>query len=129
MRAIQRKRVAWGDLAVGLVILAATAILAVFPFSRSGQAMTVRVTVDGEELYAERLERLGEPLQITVEGAYPLTLEVSRDGVQVAETQCPGEDCLHTGVISRAGERIVCLPNRMVVLLQGEEAVYDATTG
>lgn len=129
MRAIQRTRAAWGDLVVGLVVLAAAVILAAFPFLRSGQAITVQVTVDGEEIYAEELERLNEPLLLAVEGSYPLVLELSRDGVRVTETQCPGEDCLHMGVITRAGEQIVCLPNRMVVLLQGEEAAYDAITG
>lgn len=129
MRAIQRTRVTWGDLVVGLVVLVAAAMLTAFPFLRSGQATTVQVTVDGEEIYARRLERLDEPLQLAVEGAYPLVLELSRDGVRVVETKCPGEDCLHTGVITRAGEQIVCLPNRMVVSLRGEEAAYDAITG
>ena len=129
MRAIQRTRVAWGDLVVGLVVLAAAAMLTAFPFLRSGQATTVQVTVDGEEIYARRLERLDEPLQLAVEGVYPLVLELSRDGVRVVETKCPGEDCLHTGAITRAGEQIVCLPNRMAVSLQGEEAAYDAITG
>ena len=129
MRAIQRTRVAWGDLVVGLVVLAAAAMLTAFPFLRSGQATTVQVTVDGEEIYAQRLERLDEPLQLAVEGVYPLVLELSRDGVRVVETKCPGEDCLHTGAITRAGEQIVCLPNRMAVSLQGEEAAYDAITG
>ena len=84
---------------------------------------------DGELLLSCRLDDLDEPVQFPVEGPYPLTLELSREGVRVAETACPGEDCLHTGTISRAGSQIICLPNRLVVTLEGEDSPYDAMTG
>ena len=129
MRAAQRKRAAWGDLLVALVILALAAALAVFLFPRSEQALTVRVVQDGELFFSCCLSDLGEPLQLSVEGPYPLTLELSREGVRVLETACPGEDCLHTGMISQVGRQIICLPNRLVVTLQGESSSYDAIAG
>lgn len=129
MRAAKRKRAAWGDLLVALIILALAAALAVFLFPRSEQALTVRIVRDGELLLSCRLDDLDEPVLVPVEGPYPLTLELSREGVWVAETACPGEDCLHTGTISRAGSQIICLPNRLVVTLEGEDSPYDAMTG
>ncbi|MGM9606711.1 MAG: NusG domain II-containing protein [Oscillospiraceae bacterium] len=129
MRAAQRKRVAWGDLLVALVILALAAALAVFLFPRSEQALTVRVVQDGELLLSCRLDDLDEPVLVPVKGPYPLTLELSREGVRVTETACPGEDCLHMGTISRAGSQIICLPNRLIVALEGEDSPYDAMTG
>ena len=129
MRAAQRNRVAWGDLLVALVILALAAALAVFLFPRSEQALSVRVVQDGELILSCRLSDLEEPMQFPVEGPYPLTLELSREGVRVLETACPGEDCLHTGMISQAGRQIICLPNRLVVTLQGESSSYDAIAG
>ena len=129
MRAAQRKRAAWGDLLVALVILAWTALLAVFLIPAPGQALSVQVVLDGEVLLSCRLDELEEPVLLPVEGAYSLTLELSREGVRVAQTTCPGEDCLHMGTISQAGRQIICLPNRLVVTLQGGSSFYDAVTG
>ena len=129
MRSAQRKRASWGDLLVALVILALAVALAIFLFPRSEQALTVRVVQDGELILSCRLDDLDEPVQLSVEGLYPLTLELSREGVRVLETACPGEDCLHTGMISHSGRQIICLPNRLVVTLQGESSAYDAIAG
>lgn len=129
MRPAQRKRAAKGDLLVALVILALAAVLAVFLLPRQGQSLTVQVERDGETLLTCRLDELEEPMLYTVDGPYPLTLELSREGVRVAETACPGQDCLHTGTISSAGHQIICLPNRLIVTLTGGGAEYDAITG
>lgn len=129
MQAEQRKRAAWGDMVVGLIILIAAAILAVLLFSRSEQALTAQVVLDGEVIFSCRLDVLEEPQFFPVGEDNALVLEMSSAGVRVVETQCPGEDCMHTGTISRAGEQIVCLPNRVVVALQGKGVAYDAVTG
>jgi len=129
MQAEQRKRAAWGDLVIGLVILIAATILAVLSFSRTGQALTAQVVLDGEEIFSCCLSELEEPLLFPVGEDHSLVLELSSAGVRVAATQCPGEDCMHMGTISRAGEQIVCLPNRVVVLLQGKGTAFDAVIG
>lgn len=129
MQAKQRKRAAWGDMVVGLIVLMVAVILAVLLLPHSEQALTARVVLDEQVILSCRLDELEEPLRLPVEGGYLLVLEISSKGVQVLETQCPGEDCMHMGMISQAGEQIVCLPNRMVVSLQGNDAVYDAVTG
>lgn len=129
MRANQHRRATWGDLVVGLVILIAAVFLVLCLFSRDKSAVTAQVTLDGQVLLSCRLEELEEPLNVPVDGEHRLVLELSADGVRVLEAQCPGEDCAHMGTITRAGEQIVCLPNRLVVTLQGEGANYDAMTG
>ena len=40
-------------------------------------------------------------------------------GVRVADSDCPTQDCVHTGRISRAGQSIVCLPAQVAVQLVG----------
>ena len=46
----------------------------------------------------------------------PLTAAIVH---RVAESDCPGQDCVHTGTITRAGQSIVCLPEQVVVQLTG----------
>jgi len=59
----------------------------------------------------------------------PMTLRVSKNGVQVIHSQCPEKICIRQGAISRRGQLIVCVPNRMIVAIDGEkEHSLDAVT-
>ena len=40
----------------------------------------------------------------------------------MAQSDCPGGDCVRTGTITRAGQSIVCLPEQVVVQLTGASA-------
>lgn len=57
-----------------------------------------------------------------VDGTYHLTIEMTPEGVRVAQSDCPGGDCVRTGTITRAGQSIVCLPEQVVVQLTGASA-------
>lgn len=63
------------------------------------------------------------------------TLEILETGkVRVVESTCPDKVCVRTGWISRPGQAIVCLPNRIVVRIEGSatgrnlESRFDAVT-
>ena len=85
------------------------------------------ISIDGETV-----ERV--PLENYQGGSYEsrgYTVRVAaEDGaVRVAESDCPNQDCVHTGAISRAGQSIVCLPARVAVTLEGASAGYDVIVG
>ena len=40
-------------------------------------------------------------------------------------SDCPTQECVHTGKITRSGQSIVCLPARIVVQLEGGAAADD----
>lgn len=125
-----RAQLAWGDLAVVLAVLVlAAASAAVALPDRAGEELTAVVTLDGEKVFSRPLAELAEPAELPVEGPFPLTLELSAEGVRVVESSCPGEDCRHTGTISAAGEQIVCLPGRLVAAIEGASPSYDAVLG
>ena len=53
-------------------------------------------------------------------------------GVQVAWADCPTQDCVRTGLISRGGQSIICLPARIVIRLEGgvpDNGGVDAVLG
>ena len=129
MKAAQKHRPVFGDMLVALIILAAAGALLLNLLPSNAGERTARVTVNGETVWTCSLENRSEPIVYTVEGEYPLTLEISDDGVRVVSTSCPGEDCRHTGLIARAGQQIVCLPNRTVITLDGVNPSFDAVTG
>ena len=118
----------WDALVVLAVVLLALG-LAARPFlaARTANALTVVVSIDGETV-----ERM--PLERYEGGSYEsrgYTVRVAAEGgaVRVAESDCPNQDCVHTGAISRAGQSIVCLPARVAVTLEGASAGYDVIVG
>lgn len=129
MNAAKNRKPVWGDALAALAILVAAGLLLFVLFPRGGDELTAFVTVDGETVWVCPLEGQHDSVRYTVEGEYPLTLEATKDGVWVVESTCPGADCHHTGVISKGGQQIVCLPNRTVIALKGEAPSYDAAVG
>ena len=56
---------------------------------------------------------------------------ISGGRVSVTEASCKNQVCVKHGEISRTGESIVCLPNRLVVRIEGgseEGGGYDSVT-
>ncbi|MCI7146411.1 MAG: NusG domain II-containing protein [Clostridiales bacterium] len=50
-----------------------------------------------------------------------------RDGsAYVRKSDCAGQDCVHSHEISRNGETIVCLPNKLLLEVKGGEKAYDS---
>ena len=54
-------------------------------------------------------------------------IEVQAGKVRVSEADCPNQDCVEQGWISKAGQQIVCLPHKLVVNITDEDAgsTYD----
>ena len=107
------------DALVALIIAllaVAAALWFYLPRSQSGQ-LTVVISVAGEET---RRVPLSDFTETTVTGGgYTLRVSPRDGGVAVTDSDCPTQDCVHTGVITRAGQSIVCLPAQVVVHLEG----------
>ncbi len=111
-----------GDLVLILLVAAAAVVLLFALRPRGGTGgLTAVVSLDGTVVAEYPLADYDQPTQVSVEGApYPIALELSSDGVRVAESHCPGGDCLRTGTIHTAGQQIICLPNKLIVSLEGD---------
>ena len=60
---------------------------------------------------------------------YYNVVEIKDGKVSVTEASCKNQVCVRHGAISRSGESIVCLPNRLVVRIEnGEGGGYDSVT-
>lgn len=120
-----------GDAAViAAVALLAAGILAGFLFyGRGQQEVTAEIYQNGEKLLEVALT---EDQTFEIGGDYHNTVTVRDGKIGVTHTDCPGGDCAHSGWKSRAGESIVCLPNKMEIRLRGggkEEDRVDFVTG
>jgi hypothetical protein len=60
-------------------------------------------------------------------GSGRMTIETEPGrGVHILESNCPAKVCVHTGWASAPGENIACLPNKVLVEVEGEDPQYDA---
>lgn len=117
---------AWDALVVALT-LALTIGSAWFVWGGEKETgeLTVVVSVDGTEVERCPLAEYPQEGGTYSNGGYTLKADV-RDAadsgvpcIRVAESDCPTQDCVHTGEISRAGQSIVCLPARIIIQLEG----------
>ena len=135
--------------------LAASAALS---FSRSDASVGAKVIIEsGGDLYAkyplaeDRVIVVPAPKQVRVDAPaadqsapavnqdgpasaqydYYNIVEIKGGTVSVTEASCKNQVCVRHGAISRSGESIVCLPNRLVVRIEngsGEGGGYDSVT-
>lgn len=117
------------DALIVLVVLLSAAALFVreLPQTTDG-ALTLTVSSDGSVLASAPLAAMqGEHRYES--GGCTLTLLVEDGSVRIVSSDCPNQDCVHTGAISRAGQSIVCLPARLSVTLSGTNTSYDLIAG
>ncbi len=110
-----------GDIiAIVLVIGFALALLFSFTQKTIGQEVKIQIFQDGS-LIEERSPNTKET--IYVNSTYKNTIVIDDGKVAITESNCPGEDCVHSGWISQAGRNIICLPNRVEVRIVGNDGV------
>ncbi len=86
--------------------------------SKNGKYVSVQV--GGKEVKKIILDSklIGTKIPVESEHGYNL-IELGEDSVRVIEADCPDKIDVKQGPISRIGETIVCLPNRMVIEIKG----------
>jgi hypothetical protein len=109
--------------AVSLAIVAAISFYAYAGRSRRGE---VRVEAAGTHY----VYPLGEERRVSVQGPLGATIVVVRGGkASVEDSPCPDKLCVHMAAISKPGQWIACLPNKVFVRVTGaaDEQVDDSS--
>ncbi len=76
------------------------------------------ITLDGQLYRRVELTEQSQEIEIQTERGYDL-LQISDFGIRVIESDCPQKICMTYGQIDQSGEVIVCLPNRMLIEIDG----------
>jgi hypothetical protein len=113
------------------VLMAISAIMILLSYvlvSTAGDRGTiVLIEVNGGVVHKALL---AETQTIQVQGVHgSLTVEIQEGKVSVRAAECPNRICVRTGWRSRAGEVIVCVPNKTLIRILGELGSVRATTG
>ena len=117
------------DAMIYVILLAIAAALFVLPYTGDTQALTARIYVEGELHEVVYLHDAAE-ISVSTHLGYNL-IEFQPGGARMISADCRSQDCIHMGAITRPGQLIACLPNRVIVRLQGPagEDDIDAFTG
>lgn len=122
------------DIVVAAVVLVLAVVVAVaFYGPKLGQSdhLTAVISVGDTEFDLIDLTALQGEKLLTIEGECTLNVLLSSSGAEVILSDCPTQDCVHTGHISRAGQSIVCLPGQVVIHLEGasDDGAPDIVVG
>lgn len=94
-----------------LVVFVLLSLVLFFLFYHKEEGDRVRVTVDGTMIAEFPLD---EDITVALNGG--TNILVIKDGkAAIVEADCPDKICIKQGWVSRMGECITCLPNKVVV--------------
>lgn len=115
----ERKLLKKSDLLVLLVIAAVAAVcfFAVRVPAVSGKTVC-RVLYDGRPVKTVSLDTNGA---FKIAEAPLMEFEVRDGKIAATHSDCPDKVCVRTGFIGHAGQKIVCLPNRVTVSIDSAE--------
>ena len=116
-----------GDfLAIAAVVLIAVFVAVGFLPNQTGGAVQAEVYHQGQLVKTLSLE---EESSFEISGDYTNVVTVENGKVAITVSDCPGEDCVHSGAISASGRSIVCLPNEVEVRVVNAQSDVDFVVG
>ena len=112
---------------IWIIILAAVLLVsggaALWLNSRTAPGMTANVYQDGICIASFDLSAVTGTVRREIRCEHGVNvIEAERGRIRVAEADCPDQVCVRSGLLTRAGQSAVCLPNRVIVRLTGAEA-------
>lgn len=109
------------DLAVFFVALVLAAVFCVGVYSTAFQTNgnTVIVTTQNETLSFPLNENRTQTIE---DGDSALEIQIENGEVRVSSSNCRGQDCVHSPAISRAGQVILCAPQRILITISSTSA-------
>jgi len=115
-----------GDFIVTGIVLAAALFIA---FTFAGEAkgpLTAVVTQDGKVVKRISLTNLSEPIEFDIDGKYHNHIRAEQGRIRFVDADCPDKVCVQTGWLDKAGQVAACLPNGVLVKIEGSAGDIDA---
>ena len=113
-----------GDILVIIIcaLIGALSFLPPFLFKDKSSPAYAVIEADGKEV--KRIS-LKDNADVEING---VKIIVEDGCAWVEHSDCPDKTCVKTGKISKTGQRAVCLPNRVMVYIEGGRG-YDTVAG
>lgn len=120
------KRTDWIIIGVALLFLF---LLIYFMHNReSNSGAIARISANGETVAVIALDTAADG-KLSYPEIPSAQFEIQNHQIRFIEAKCSDKLCERTGWISRPGETAVCLPNRIVVRIEGKRQDFDMIVG
>ena len=112
------------DIAVILAVLCAGLSGVLFSISAPQGSMAVIRTPSAEYRYSLKNDRI-----LKIHGDLgDMEVEISGGKIRIKETACPKKICALRGFVFRAGDGIACVPNHVIIRIEGSGGGVDGIT-
>lgn len=120
------------DLIIISIVLLVSVSSFVFIYINASEGSTpavAEIRVNAQLVKTIDLREVEAPYELTVEGKFPVTLEISNEGVRFINSECADGLCMHSGLIE-ANESAACLPAGISVkVISQSEPEIDGLVG
>ena len=116
-----------GDV-LAIVLVAVLAVVVAVCFLPKTQTGPVLAQVYQEGVLLQTLP-LDNDTSLEVTGKYTNVITVEKGKIAITASDCPGEDCVHSGAIQSSGRSLVCLPNEVEVRVVTQTSDVDFVVG
>ncbi len=115
------------DIVLFIILISCGIASSVWLSMTSHSGDKVNVTVDGREY---GVYKLSEDRTIAIKRGNKLNIvKIKHGSVTMSEASCNNQVCVKHKAISKTGESIICLPNKVVVAISGKGANrYDSVS-
>ena len=88
---------------------------------------TATISVNGEVIYKIPINSIGAPYEIPIENGGHTNVVLVEDGrISMKSADCPDKLCVRQGSISSTSYPIVCLPNKVIIKIEGDVPADEA---
>lgn len=105
------------EIIITLVILLICAVAAVCIHLCSDCGRYAVIYCDGDVVTKIPLDRFGT---FTLPETGEMVFQIDEQGIKVVSSDCPDKVCVRTGYVNTENSSAVCMPNRVIVTIEGE---------
>ena len=113
-----------GDLFIIVTVIAITLVWFLAPFSGREDNLKLVIYLDGEAVETAELSALTGGKSFYVGGC---EIYADSEGVKFVSSVCSDSLCVKRGTMTRAGDTMACVPERVVVSLKGGSSTHIET--
>ena len=107
--------------AIAAVLVVALGVFAFFASAGAGEESAQLMVYQNGSLI--RRFPLEENTVFRIDGPYHNVISIQNGRAAITASDCPGEDCVHSGWVDAPGRSIVCLPNRVELRVRAAQDV------
>lgn len=116
-----------GDFFIVLLIAVTAVILILTMRQDNTGGKTALIIHNGVVIKKIRLDTLDHTETFEYSGEYPGVIEAENGRIRFKEAACPDKVCVGTGWITRNGQIAVCLPEKIMIKITGDDSADEDT--